>query len=166
MDFCLLRAGLHIVRFQYTTASIQNQTYVRNFLQKVLTKNMRSFIMKVKNEKMFEEKWGGVMERRTQRRVVRKSRKIRKNTFVLLTMALILCLGTLAMGGQKGIQTKTYYECVEVEKGDTLWEIAEKYRMDGQKTEHMVEDILEVNGLKNTNVRVGESIIVPVTKAV
>lgn len=70
------------------------------------------------------------------------------------------------MGGQKGIQTKTYYECVEVEKGDTLWEIAEKYRMDGQKTEHMVEDILEVNGLKNTNVRAGESIIVPVTKAV
>lgn len=115
---------------------------------------------------MFEEKWGEVMERRTQRRVVRKSRKIRKNTFVLLTMALILCLGTLAMGGQKGIQTKTYYECVEVEKGDTLWEIAEKYRMDGQKTEHMVEDILEVNGLKNTNVRAGESIIVPVTKAV
>lgn len=122
--------------------------------------------MKVKNEKMFEEKWGEVMERRTQRRVVRKSRKIRKNMFVMLTMALILCLGTLAMGGQKGIQTKTYYECVKVEKGDTLWEIAEEYRMDGEKTEHMIEAILEVNGLENANVRAGESIIVPVTKVV
>ena len=110
---------------------------------------------------MFEKKWGEVMERRTQRRVVRKSRKIRKNTFLLLTMALILCLGTLAMGGQKGIQTKTYYECVQVEKGDTLWEIAEEYRMDGEKTEHMVEAILEVNGLKDANVQAGESIIVP-----
>ena len=69
------------------------------------------------------------MERRTQRRVVRKSRKIRKNTFVLLTMALILCLGTLAMGGQRGVQKKTYYECVQVEKGDTLWEIAKKYHV-------------------------------------
>ena len=105
------------------------------------------------NEKMFEKKRGEVMERRTQRRVVRKSRKIRKNTFVLLTMALILCLGTLAMGGQKGIQTKTYYECVQVEKGDTLWEIAEEYRMDCEKTEHMVEAILEVNGLKDANVK-------------
>lgn len=86
--------------------------------------------------------------------------------FVMLTMALILCLGTLAMGGQKGIQTKTYYECVKVEKGDTLWEIAEEYRMDGEKTEHMIEAILEVNGLENANVRAGESIIVPVTKVV
>ena len=105
------------------------------------------------------------MERRTQRRVVRKSRKIRKNTFVLLTMALILCLGTFAMGGEKGVQKKTYYECVQVQKGDTLWEIAEEYKMDGTDTEQMVESILEVNGLKNTNVRAGESIIVPVTKA-
>ena len=127
---------------------------------------MCSIIIRVENEKMFDKKWGEVMERRTQRRVVRKSRKIRKNTFVLLTMALILCLGTLAMGGQKGIQTKTYYECVQVEKGDTLWEIAEEYRMDGEKTEHMVEAILEVNGLKDANVQAGESIIVPVTKAV
>ena len=50
------------------------------------------------------------MERRTQRRVVRKSRKIRKNVFLLLTLALILCLGTFAMGAQKGRETKTYYE--------------------------------------------------------
>ena len=70
------------------------------------------------------------------------------------------------MGGQKGIQTKTYYECVRVEKGDTLWKIAEEYRMEGEKTEHMVEAILEVNGLKDTNVQTGESIIVPITKAV
>ena len=121
--------------------------------------------MKIQNEKMFERNGGEVMERRTQRRVVRKSRKIRKNTFVLLTMALILCLGTLAMGGEKGIQTKTYYECVQVEKGDTLWEIAEEYKMEGTDTEQMVDEILEVNGMKNTNIRTGESIIVPVTKA-
>lgn len=81
-------------------------------------------------------------------------------------MALVLCLGTLAMGGEKGVQTKTYYECVVMQKGDTLWEIAEEYKMDGTDTEQMVESILEVNGLKNTNVRAGESIIVPVTKVV
>ena len=126
---------------------------------------MCSIIIRVENEKMFDKKWGEVMERRTQRRVVRKSRKIRKNTFVLLTMALILCLGTLAMGGEKGVQTKTYYECVQVQKGDSIWEIAEEYKMDGTDTEQMVDEIMEVNGLKNTNVRAGESIIVPVTKA-
>ena len=86
--------------------------------------------------------------------------------FVLLTMALILCLGTFAMGGQKEVQTKTYYECVEVHKGDTLWEIAEEYKMDGEEIEHMVDAIMELNGMKNANVRSGESIIVPVTKVV
>ena len=121
--------------------------------------------MKIQNEKMFERNGGEVMERRTQRRVVRKSRKIRKNTFVLLTMALILCLGTLAMGGEKGVQTKTYYECIQVQKGDSIWEIAEEYKMEGTDTEQMVDEILEVNGMKNTNIRTGESIIVPVTKA-
>ena len=127
---------------------------------------MCSVIMKVQNEKMFERNGGEVMERRTRRRVIRKSRKIRKNTFVLLTMALILCLGTLAMGGEKGVQTETYYECVQVQKGDTLWEIAAEYKMDGADIEQMVDEIMAVNGLKHTNVRAGESIIVPVTKVV
>ena len=122
--------------------------------------------MKTENEKTFEKKWGEVMERRTQRRAVRKSRKIRKNTFLLLTMALILCLGTFAMGGEKEVQTKTYYECVQVQKGDTIWEIAEEYKMDGEDIEHMIDEIMELNGMKNANVRAGESIIVPVTEAV
>lgn len=120
---------------------------------------------KNRKRKNVREKWGEVMERRTQRRVVRKSRKIRKNTFVLLTMALVLCLGTLAMGGEKGVQTKTYYECVQVEKGDTLWEIAEEYKMSGTDTEHMVDEIMAINGMSHANIRAGESIIVPVTKA-
>lgn len=81
-------------------------------------------------------------------------------------MALILCLGTLAMGGQKTVQTETYYECVQVEKGDNLWKIADKYKMDGETTEHMIDAILELNGMKNTNIRSGESIIVPVTRAI
>jgi len=80
-------------------------------------------------------------------------------------MALILCLGTLAMGGEEDVQTKTYYECVQVQKGDSIWEIAEEYKMDGANTEQMVDEIMAVNGMKNTNIRAGESIIVPVTKA-
>lgn len=106
------------------------------------------------------------MKKRTQNRIVRKSGKIRKHTFLLLTMALILCLGTFAMGGERDVQTKTYYECIQIEKGDTIWGIAEEYKMDGEKTERMVDAIMELNGMKNANVRSGESIIVPVTKAV
>ena len=69
------------------------------------------------------------------------------------------------MGGEKGVQTKTYYECVQVQRGDTLWEIAEEYKMENADIEQMVAEFMAVNGMKNTNVRAGESIIVPVTKA-
>ena len=93
------------------------------------------------------------MERRTQRRVVRKSRKSRKNVFLLLTLALILCLGTLAMGAQKGRETKTYYKSVVIQKGDTIWDIAKEYKAEGQKTEQMVDAIYEVNGLKTAKSR-------------
>ncbi len=106
------------------------------------------------------------MERRTQRRVIRKSRKIRERIFLLLTLALIFCLGTLAMGAQKGTETETYYESVIISKGDTLWGIAEEYKAEGQKTERVIDAICEVNGLKTANIRAGESIIVPVTKGI
>ena len=85
--------------------------------------------------------------------------------FVILTMALILGLGTLAMGGEKGVEMEVYYERVQIQKGDTLWEIAEKCKIQDANTEHMVEQIMEVNGMKNTNIRTGESIIVPIVVA-
>ena len=61
--------------------------------------------------------------------------------FLLLTMALILCLGTFAMGAQSVKETKTYYESVQIHKGDTLWDIADEYKMEGEETEHMVDAI-------------------------
>ena len=115
---------------------------------------------------MFGVSGGESMERRTQRRVVRKSRKIRKNVFLLLTLALILCLGTFAMGAQKGGETKTYYKSVVIQKGDTIWDIAKEYKAVGQKTEQLVDAIYEVNGLKTANIRTGENIIVPVTREI
>ena len=81
---------------------------------------------------------------------------------MLLTMALILCLGTFAMGAQTEKATKTNYESVEIHKGDTIWNIAEEYKAEGEKTEHMVDAILELNGIKTANIQAGESIIVPI----
>ncbi|MBR4014580.1 MAG: LysM peptidoglycan-binding domain-containing protein [Anaerotignum sp.] len=103
------------------------------------------------------------MERRTQRKVVRKSRKIRKSLFIWITLALILCLGTLALGGQTGRTKRTYYESVQVTKGDTLWSIAQAYKQENEKTERMVKTIMEFNGMKTPNIKSGVSIIVPVT---
>ena len=102
------------------------------------------------------------MEKRMEKRIVRKSREIRKNTFLILTLALIFCIGTFALGAQESRKERIYYESLKIQKGDTLWEIAETYKQDGEDIEHMIGKIMECNGMKTTNIKSGESIIVPV----
>ncbi|MBM6830171.1 LysM peptidoglycan-binding domain-containing protein [Anaerotignum lactatifermentans] len=105
------------------------------------------------------------MDGRRRRRMVRKSKKARKNVLVLLTLALIVGLGTIAMGAQGGKEGSVCYESVLIHTGDTLWSIAEEYKSEGEKTEHMIDDILKLNGIKTTKIRSGEHILVPVEKA-
>lgn len=102
------------------------------------------------------------MDGRRRRRMIRKSRKARKNALLVLTMTLIVGLGTIAMGAQGGKAGQVCYESVLIHPGDTLWTIAEEYKAEGTKTEHMVEDILQLNGMRTTKIRSGEHILVPV----
>ncbi len=105
------------------------------------------------------------MKRRTKKRIIRKSVQIRKNTFLLLTMALTISLGTFALGAQGGKKEKIYYESVRIHSGDTLWSIAAEYKRDGENIEHMIDKIMGCNQMKTENIKSGESIIVPVAAA-
>ncbi len=104
------------------------------------------------------------MNQSTQRKMVRKSKMIREKVFLLLTLAMIICLGTLALGAQKDKSREVYYEKVAIHYGDTLWKIAETYKSEEQKVEHMISQIMELNGMCSENIRSGESIIVPMVK--
>lgn len=96
-----------------------------------------------------------------QKKMVGKSKKLREKVFLLLTLTLIICLGTLAKGGQKDWNGNVYYESVAIHTGDTLWMIAQEYKAEDQKIEHMISEIMEINGMRSENIRSGESIIVP-----
>lgn len=91
---------------------------------------------------------------------------LRKKTLLPLTLALILSLGSLALAGQHEKEHRIYYESVEIHRGDTLWDIAEKYKADTEEVEHMIDKILYCNNMKTTNIRFGEKIIVPIEKGV
>ena len=104
------------------------------------------------------------MNRCLQREMVKNSKLIREKIFLVLTMTMIICLGTLAMAAQKGKEEKIYFECVAINNGDSLWKIAQKYKAEDQKIEHMIYEIMEVNGMRSENIRSGDSIIVPVKK--
>lgn len=104
------------------------------------------------------------MSRYLKRNFVSKSKTIREKLFIVLTLTLVLCLGTLAKGGQEDSREKLYFECVVIHTGDTLWEIAREYKAENEKTEHMISWIMEINGMRSENIRSGESIIVPMKK--
>lgn len=106
------------------------------------------------------------MDGRKRRRIIRKSRKARRNFLVILTIVLVAGLGTIAMGGQNQKDGEVYYESVLIQSGDSLWSIAEDYKGEGEKTEHMVDKILKLNDMKTTKIRSGDHIFVPVEKAV
>lgn len=90
-------------------------------------------------------------------------RTIRKQTLLPLTLALIFSMGSLVLAGQKQKEQKTYYETIEIHKGDTLWEIAEKYKSETERTEHMIDKIMRCNSMKTTNIRFGQKLILPIT---
>ncbi len=96
--------------------------------------------------------------------LLKKSMAIRKNIFCLLTLTTVVGLGTLVMGAQRQKDAEVYYECVTIQSGDTLWEIAQKYKTEDQKIEHMICEIMRINGMRSENIKSGESLIVPIIK--
>ena len=104
--------------------------------------------------------------RRRKRIRIRKTTKIRKSIFLLLTTVLILCLGTFASAAQDSREGRIYYESVRIQSGDTLWGIAAQYRQSGEDIESVIDRIMECNGMKTANIRSGENIIVPIRATV
>lgn len=106
------------------------------------------------------------MECRQRRRAVRKSRELRRKMFFIMTITMILSLGTFALGGQGNQTTRTVYESVVIHSGDTIWSIAEEYKMEKENIEHMVDKIMKMNDLCSSNIKAGQRIIVPVEEGI
>lgn len=102
-----------------------------------------------------------------KRRRKRRSNLNRRIWIGLVVLAILLPFaGTMAMGGQEVKETKTYYESVQIHAGDTLWDLAKSYKSDGQNTEQMVAEIMELNVMSSSNIRAGEKIIIPIEKQI
>ncbi|HHW66864.1 MAG: hypothetical protein PWP07_1590 [Epulopiscium sp.] len=57
------------------------------------------------------------------------------------------------------------YEQVHIQKGDTLWNIAQQYKPDHQSLNQYVSTIMEFNHMKSDKIYAGDKIVIPVYKA-
>ena len=110
-------------------------------------------------------KGGETMDGRRRRRMIRKSKQARRRMLLWMTFAMVIGIGTIALGAQGQKPQTVYYESVRIHAGDTLWEIAETYKADTEKTEHMIDKILACNQMKTTNIQSGDHLLIPIVKA-
>ncbi|MBR5468039.1 MAG: LysM peptidoglycan-binding domain-containing protein [Firmicutes bacterium] len=88
---------------------------------------------------------------------------MRKLVCFLITLIIVLTGVTLTFGGtSETTERDVTYETVEIVQGDTLWEICEEYRCDGESTQECVERVMEFNNMHSDAIRFGQKIIVPV----
>jgi LysM repeat protein len=82
------------------------------------------------------------------KRYVLKNRKRFYIFIMILTVALtsILIVGTVSSAGADPV-----YTSVTVEKGDTLWEIAKKYRKNGD-IRRFINEIEKVNDISDSTI--------------
>jgi len=93
------------------------------------------------------------------KKYVLKDRKRFYMFIITVTVALSLIVFTAAVNGADFEEEK--YETVIVQKGDTLWDLAEKYCR-GTDIRQYIENIKSVNDLSGDTIYEGDVIMMPV----
>lgn len=103
---------------------------------------------------------------------MRRSRSIsaKKQQFTLLTVlfvitvAIIGCIvfdSTKTQAAPAGISYK-YYTSIQVQKGDTLWNIASEYLTDDYASMNdYIEEICEINHIADSDIHSGQYLTIP-----
>ena len=95
------------------------------------------------------------------RRVYR--RRIRLFAFVVLLFVLILlgCTMFPSMAREEGPRPTAYYTSIKIEEGDSLWEIAGRYKQGGNlTTADYVEKLRRINSLQEDTIHAGQYLTV------
>ena len=96
---------------------------------------------------------------------MRYRRKVRLAFVVCLVMIMVLSTVIIvdAASGKNAANAKyKYYTSVEIQKGDTLLSIADKYiSADYKNKQAYIEEVLEINGLSDDTIHAGQYLTVP-----
>ncbi|NLM13339.1 MAG: LysM peptidoglycan-binding domain-containing protein [Epulopiscium sp.] len=104
---------------------------------------------------------------------MQKKKSLKKYRFIILLIFFISAFQFISAimyssTGKEPIRKSPIqkYEEVHIKKGDTLWDIAKKYKPSHQNLKQYVCTIKEFNHMKSDRLYAGEKIIIPVYKSV
>lgn len=109
-------------------------------------------------------------EKRIRNNKIRRQRQLRRNinmTVFTVILVLTLSIGGFAIGSKAqdkdAVILYKYYTNIEVQYGETLWDIADTYFCEEKYNnyEHYIAEVMQVNGLYSEEVSAGSYLIVP-----
>lgn len=85
--------------------------------------------------------------------------------FAILIVSLMILLGTsmktFASANKEQLPVQKYYTSIQVESGDTVWEIAERYTADYDvDMQEYIDEVCAMNQLQNGQIHSGQHIVV------
>lgn len=105
------------------------------------------------------------MKQRVYRRKGKAAAK--RRILILLATVLLITIGSVIFGNSfsaaESDEHKTmyrYYKSIELEYGDSLWSIAEEYKLKGSSTQDYIDELMEINNLSSDTIHSGQHLVV------
>lgn len=101
---------------------------------------------------------------RSRREAVRNQRIVFMSIIVIGVFVIIgsVLFGTIKAQAASSAPSYKYYTSVQIEKGDTLWEIAGNYITDEYKDMNAyIEEICSINHIADKDIHAGQYITIP-----
>lgn len=128
--------------------------------EKILTKNVRSHI--IKENKRSWKGCGGMSGKGNTGYTVRTKRKFvlhNKRRFITFVVCCMVAVFTFTYTTSVHGCKEPSYRAVKVEKGDTLWSIAQKYGS-GKDVRKYIHEIKKINHMQTSDIFQGDTILV------
>lgn len=88
--------------------------------------------------------------------------QLRFTVFLVLAAIIIFTATTTALGfNQAEALTKPVYTEIQIQNGDTLWDLAKEYGPKDQDIRKVVYAICEINQIQADELQSGQSILIP-----
>ncbi len=85
---------------------------------------------------------------------------MKKITMIVITVILIFAGVNLTFGETVSKNENVSYKEITISKGDTLWDISQKYKNDDESIKDYVNKIMEFNNMKSDRINAGQKLIV------
>ena len=101
---------------------------------------------------------------RSRRRAVRKQRVAALMALIVMVVAIAGCMifGATKAQAAPAETSYKYYTSIQVQKGDTLWDIACNYMTDEyENVNEYIAEICEINHLAESDIHSGQYLTIP-----